>query len=610
IIYLILKGHNIVEIRTRAVESIVSKLEHGLLHEGDLVQEKQLMVRLLEWFNFDPSPKQQVILELLTRLTKHTSACDVLVSIGGVSFLTRLRSDIDSNLRPQIDVVVDRLLHVTDLDLRRANTADRRCVYGRSNKETALVGTAPIDYGYFTHKINSSDDTVNWDEISCLRFPGFLWHSLTGTDRHVLASTGASLCSPSPHLVRNACAFLLDVIFRDFPPEIFLQRPSIVQTLLTLISARPGGQLMTSGLECLQSLAEGLTSRLHFFQDPELYCPRQGGLCSASPSTAIEAGARCPEWNLSRTSHRDQRRRAQFDWREVEGMERDHQTSSSSGSTSTVHRNSTHSLSHGLNSGTWNSSTGDEIDVTALQRMQMTSPHFCLASLAATLPSMKTDSTRLALNILQAISPLIHLLGQTIRSDKLWTDTSTVAQSLRSQLSEILESVGDVVLYHYNMSDSMTTNVYGDWSPKVWSKHEARMHRLVFQAMSALAIKLLQAVLPFEQAATELKICLSRALFVIACDEPMRMACVDQCEVAQSYLEQCNPDRYDVIMRLRKVSHSFTHTHMFFQDYKELTNNKKISIELVELAESSLDGLAYHCEVLHINNIVQVISKV
>jgi len=65
----------------------------------------------------------------------------------------------------------------------------------------------------------------------CLRFAGFPWHSLTGTDRHVLASTGTSLCSPSAHLVRNACAFLLDVIFRDFPHEIFLQRPTIVQVI-------------------------------------------------------------------------------------------------------------------------------------------------------------------------------------------------------------------------------------------------------------------------------------------------------------------------------------------------------------------------------------------
>jgi len=65
----------------------------------------------------------------------------------------------------------------------------------------------------------------------CLRFSGFPWHSLTGTDRHVLTSTGASLCSPNPHSVRNACAFLLDVIFRDFPPEIFLQRPAIIQVI-------------------------------------------------------------------------------------------------------------------------------------------------------------------------------------------------------------------------------------------------------------------------------------------------------------------------------------------------------------------------------------------
>ena len=63
----------------------------------------------------------------------------------------------------------------------------------------------------------------------CFRFSGFPWHSLTGTDRHVLTSTGASLCSPNPQSVRNACAFLLDVIFQDFPPEIFLQRPAIIQ---------------------------------------------------------------------------------------------------------------------------------------------------------------------------------------------------------------------------------------------------------------------------------------------------------------------------------------------------------------------------------------------
>jgi len=33
---------------------------------------------------------------------------------------------------------------------------------------------------------------------------------------------------------------------------------------------------MSGALACLQALAEGLHSRLHFYQDPVFYCPRQG----------------------------------------------------------------------------------------------------------------------------------------------------------------------------------------------------------------------------------------------------------------------------------------------------------------------------------------------
>ncbi|XP_078487369.1 rotatin-like [Ciona intestinalis] len=127
-------GHNIVEIRSRALESIVLKLDHGLLHEGDLVQEKQLMVRLLEWFNFDPSPKQSVVLQLLIRLTQHTSACDVLAAIGGLTFLSRLRPNLDPDTKPQCDVIIDRLLHVSEKDLSKASNENRRCVYGRNDQ--------------------------------------------------------------------------------------------------------------------------------------------------------------------------------------------------------------------------------------------------------------------------------------------------------------------------------------------------------------------------------------------------------------------------------------------------------------------------------------------
>lgn len=63
----------------------------------------------------------------------------------------------------------------------------------------------------------------------CLSFAGFPWHSLTSSDRHVLDSTGTSLCSPDPNIVTTQCWKLLNIFFRDFPSEIFIQRPALVK---------------------------------------------------------------------------------------------------------------------------------------------------------------------------------------------------------------------------------------------------------------------------------------------------------------------------------------------------------------------------------------------
>ena len=71
---LVLTGHNLEEIRVRALKNIVSKLEHGLLCEADLVQEKYLHIQLLEWFNFPSCPLQDKVVGLILRLSKVTVA--------------------------------------------------------------------------------------------------------------------------------------------------------------------------------------------------------------------------------------------------------------------------------------------------------------------------------------------------------------------------------------------------------------------------------------------------------------------------------------------------------------------------------------------------------
>jgi len=59
-----------VEIRVRALKSILSKLDHSLISVTDIVQEKMLFVYLLEWFNFPEVPMKEEVLGLLLTLSK------------------------------------------------------------------------------------------------------------------------------------------------------------------------------------------------------------------------------------------------------------------------------------------------------------------------------------------------------------------------------------------------------------------------------------------------------------------------------------------------------------------------------------------------------------
>ena len=65
-----ISGHQLEEIRARSLKNILSKLEHNLICDADLVQEKHLHIRLLEWFNFPSCPLQQQVLALILRLSK------------------------------------------------------------------------------------------------------------------------------------------------------------------------------------------------------------------------------------------------------------------------------------------------------------------------------------------------------------------------------------------------------------------------------------------------------------------------------------------------------------------------------------------------------------
>ena len=55
------------------------------------------------------------------------------------------------------------------------------------------------------------------------------WLSLSTSDRHILSVTASRLQSCSFSLVSKSCEFLRNVLFKDFPAEIFLHRPNVLQ---------------------------------------------------------------------------------------------------------------------------------------------------------------------------------------------------------------------------------------------------------------------------------------------------------------------------------------------------------------------------------------------
>ena len=57
------------------------------------------------------------------------------------------------------------------------------------------------------------------------------WMPLSASDRNILSVTASRLRSHSLSLITKSCEFLRDVLFKDFPAEIFLQRPSLLQVI-------------------------------------------------------------------------------------------------------------------------------------------------------------------------------------------------------------------------------------------------------------------------------------------------------------------------------------------------------------------------------------------
>jgi hypothetical protein len=105
-------GHELEEIRLRSLDNLLSKLETEILSEHHLCQNKQLFVRLFEFFNFDLNYEyKEKVLILLDRFSKNKAALRNIIDINGMSFLNSLKNDLkEDSLKRKIDEIVENLV--------------------------------------------------------------------------------------------------------------------------------------------------------------------------------------------------------------------------------------------------------------------------------------------------------------------------------------------------------------------------------------------------------------------------------------------------------------------------------------------------------------------
>uniref|UniRef100_A0A8C3SN29 Rotatin n=1 Tax=Chelydra serpentina TaxID=8475 RepID=A0A8C3SN29_CHESE len=591
-IFFFCTGHQLAEIRERALKNILCKLDHNLISYADLVQEKLLFLHLLEWFNFPIVPMKEEILNLVNNLVKHPSAVQQLVEIGAVEFFSQLRHNVDPNLQTVIDGILDGLF-LLPLEIPANYPAVSYQVLPQEEIFTGYFHQARSNLQQM--EIPPKRSVVN-QAVKCLKFSTFPWLTLTTTDRHVLSSNESSLRSNNHSLIWSTCELLRDVIMQDFPAEIFLQRPKIVQSLLSLQKLAFGKdgkhRLALQAVSCLQQLCIFLKNRLNFHRDPGFFSTDQG---TASQNSSMSYGqeARGPPHSQNPSPGSSSPRPSVIGrtGQRPRGDGQDWDAASSSGSSTQASANSRMYLQSPLDIGHIDLPDLESEDTLELQFQQLSLPQFCVSILEDAVPLLRTGDSRVTMQVLELLAEDVLLIGDAVSED-VWEDHSLFGLELKDKLLMVLGSLGETVSYH-------KSNISSE-QPELMLVH----HRMAFISISLFTVRLLQTLLPVEKASKVLPESLVTALFLLSLDMPFSLEYPSIHESVAAYLEQMNSENYSIYKQAAEAVYSIDCTCNFMMDvHKE---GEKNLFELVELADQALSSLPYHQHFPLLQEIIRV----
>ncbi|WAR12019.1 RTTN-like protein, partial [Mya arenaria] len=535
-------GHHLDEIRVRALENILSKLEHKLICDSDLVQERHLFIRLLEWFNYPKSSRHSDVLNLLCRLSEVLENCMRLPDVDiGLDHAPECIYQRHNHTETTVDTIATR--HTQDYSLAPSTNAPsehgarlpdyREPPLGFFEGCQGDLGQQPMTPGSGGHPTAAD---LGLEGSSCFRMTIFPWLSLTATDRHVLSSTNST------------CEFLSDVVFQDFPAEIFLQRPNIVKNLLSLLSGpiKEGGVARLQAVRTLADYVTCLRSRIRCHQDPNFYTAKQDFSTTPTPFSTPSSSS-----SANQNGGGDGRPSV-IGWTDSRprGDGRDGDTSGSSTGTSRA-------SSVGISPEGRRGEPIDLEDVPALQYLQLTLPQFCTQVLERALP----------------------LLRSTDQSEKL---------------IESLDVMADLLKFHHH------SNLKSDPDDTNNDPGDLVQQRQCLIGLHVLLARILDPLVPVDKCRGVISENLLSIMNTLVYDEALSNTLPDLQLQLLGYLQYLDDGRYSVYVATATICQSLQRTCKFMNLAHEEAS--RLSKETLSLCEGAFDSLPYH---RHMNYITE-----
>ncbi|KAJ8722655.1 hypothetical protein PYW07_003835 [Mythimna separata] len=246
-------SHPLKEIRERSLMLLKAKLKLGWELEDELSGTRELLEALLAWFQTPQQSFQSEALELLLTTIKTKAGTYIAREFGIEKILSKLkknRQSIASDALELYDDVMETLRFINtvesdvNVDVPRLMLPDVTSSESDACSSSGYYNLEPNCQSSKATSVSNDDSDINkyrslntTDSIRILLYP---WVELCPSDKKTLLLVEDALRLLKS--TRRCCRFIRDVFLRDFYPEIFLNRPEIIKSLLTISDGNNGGR--------------------------------------------------------------------------------------------------------------------------------------------------------------------------------------------------------------------------------------------------------------------------------------------------------------------------------------------------------------------------------